>query len=69
MKARAAGDYVMATGQMNFDVVLDHGRGPMQAKVTGTPTAPSIRVAPSLLRQVEPDRVERNLEDVLRKFR
>jgi len=68
MKARVAGDYAMATGQLSFDLVLEHGRGVMQAKVTGTAASPSIRVAPSLLHQVEPERVERNLKDLLKKF-
>jgi uncharacterized protein YhdP len=69
MKARVTGDYAIPTGRVNADLVLEHGRGLFQAKVTGTAESPSIRVAPEILRQVEPDRVERGLKDLLKKFR
>ncbi len=70
MKARVAGDYALPTGQMNLDVVVDHGRGQLQAKVAGTAAAPSIRVVTStVLRQVDPEKGERGLKDLLKKFR
>ena len=70
MKARVAGDYALATGQMNLDVMVDLGRGQVQAKVAGTAASPSIRVVPAtVLRQVEPEKVERGLKDLLKKFR
>ena len=69
MKARVTGDYALATGRMSFDVVVDPGRGLVHARVTGTLASPSIRVAPSLVGQVEPERVERSLKDLLKKFR
>ena len=70
MKARVAGDYALTTGQMNLDVMVDLGRGQLQAKVAGTAASPSIRVVrATLLRQVEPEKVERGLKDLLKKFR
>ena len=70
MKARVAGDYALSTGQMNLDVAVDLGRGQLQAKVVGTAASPSIRVVPTTaLRQVEPEKVERGLKDLLKKFR
>jgi uncharacterized protein involved in outer membrane biogenesis len=69
MKARVIGDYAIPTGQMNLDLVLEHGRGMFRAKVTGTAESPSIRVAPTLLPQVDPERVERSFKDLLKKFR
>ena len=70
MQARVAGDYALPTGQLNLDVVVDHGRGQLQAKVAGTAASPSIRVVPAtVLRRVEPEKVERGLKDLLKKFR
>jgi AsmA protein len=70
MKAKVVGDYVIPTGRINADIVLEHGRGLMHAKVTGTAESPAIRVAPpTVLRGVEPERVERGFKDLLNKFR
>jgi hypothetical protein len=70
LKARAVGDYALPTGQVSFDVVVDHGAGQLRAKVTGSAASPSIRVAPAtILRQVDSARVERGLQDLLKKFR
>ena len=70
MTIKMIGDYVLPTDRVNFDVVLDYGRGQLQAKVTGTAASPSIRVAPpAMLRQVDPGKVERGLKDLLGKFR
>jgi hypothetical protein len=70
MRVTAAGDYVLATGGLNMDVVVRYARGTVQAKVTGTAASPSIRVLPaSALRSVDPQRVERGLQDLLKRFR
>ena len=70
LKARATGDYALPTGRVNLDVVLDYGRGQLQAKVTGTAASPSIRVAPTtVLHQVDPQKVEHNIKELLKKFR
>jgi uncharacterized protein involved in outer membrane biogenesis len=69
MKARVTGDYAIPTGQVNVDLVLEHGRGLFQAKVTGTAESPSIRVAPAIVRRIEPEQVERGFKDLLKKFR
>jgi hypothetical protein len=70
MKVKVAGDYALPTGQVNFDVVVDDGRRQLQAKVTGPAASPAIRVAPAtILRQLEPEKAERSLQDLLKKFR
>lgn len=66
----AAGDYGLATGRVNMDVTIQHRRGQLQAKVTGDAASPSVRVNPAgLLRDVDPQKVERGLQDLLRRFR
>jgi uncharacterized protein YhdP len=70
MKVRVTGDYALPTSQVNLDVVVDDGRRQLQAKVTGHAASPAIRVAPAaILRQLESERVERSLKDLLKKFR
>ncbi len=70
LKVSAAGEYGLPTGRLDVDVVLDHGRGTARAKITGTAASPSIRVdAGSILRDVDPSKVERGLRDLLRRFR
>jgi hypothetical protein len=70
MKATVAGDYALASGRMNLDVLVDHGRGRLKATVTGTAASPSIRMSPaSVLRDVDPGKVERGLQDLLRRLR
>jgi hypothetical protein len=55
---------------MNLDLVVNHGRGKLQAKVTGSSASPSIRIVPaSVLRQVDPGRARRGLEELLKRFR
>jgi hypothetical protein len=69
MKVSIAGDYGLATGRMNLDMVVSHGRGQLQAKVTGTTVSPSIRVSPStVLRDVDPQKAEKGLKDLLKRF-
>jgi hypothetical protein len=70
MVVAVSGDYVLASGAMDLDVVINHGRGEVRAAVTGTAAAPSIRVIPaSVLGNVDRERVESGLKDLLRKFR
>ena len=69
-KASVAGDYVLATNVMNLDVLINHGRGEVRAKVTGTAAAPAIRIVPgSVLRSIDEDKVRRGLRDLLKQFR
>jgi uncharacterized protein involved in outer membrane biogenesis len=70
MKVTVAGDYALASGAMNLDMVVNHGRGEVRAKVTGTAAAPSIRVVPaSVLRNLDQEKVETGLKDLLKRFR
>jgi uncharacterized protein involved in outer membrane biogenesis len=70
MKVSVAGDYVLVSGAMNLDMLVNHGRGEVRAKVTGTSASPSIRVLPSsVLRGLEADTVESGLRDLLKQFR
>ena len=67
MKISLAGDYVLASGAMHLDVVIDHGRGRIKAAVTGTSQSPTIRVAPGSL--LPAPAVERGLRDLLKRLR
>lgn len=70
LKVTVAGEYALPTGRMNLDLLVNHGRGEIQAKVTGSSASPSIRIVPaSVLRQVDPGKVERGLEELLKRFR
>jgi AsmA-like protein len=70
MKVRVAGDYALATARVSLDVVVDDGRRQLQAKVTGPAAAPAIRVEPvAILRQLDAEKAERDLKDLLKKFR
>ena len=69
MTARARGDYVLASGHVNADVVLERDRSVFQAKVTGPADSPSIRTPASLARTIDPDRPERGFKELLKKFR
>ena len=70
MKVGVKGQYALAAGTLDLDVVVNHGRGQVAAKVTGTAAAPSIRLAPSaLVRDLDPDTQERGLSDLLKRFR
>jgi hypothetical protein len=69
MKVAIAGDYSLPTTRMNLDMVITHGRGEIQARVTGTTASPSIRVSPaSVLRDVDPQKAEKGLRDLLKRF-
>jgi len=70
MKVTVVGDYALTTRHVSFDVVVDDGRRQLQAKVTGPAASPAIRVAPaSILRQIDPEKAERGLKELLKKFR
>lgn len=69
-RMRAAGTYALASGALNLDVVLQQGRAELRARVTGTAASPSISLAPeSLTRGLDRERMERGLQDLLRRFR
>lgn len=63
MRVAVAGEYRLASGRMNLDMVVNHGRGEVTAKVTGTAASPSIRVAPSA------KTLETGLRELLKRFR
>ncbi|MGH7388573.1 MAG: AsmA-like C-terminal region-containing protein [Candidatus Rokuibacteriota bacterium] len=70
LTATAAGTYGLATGAVNMDIGLASGRTQLQAKVTGSADRPSIRVNPAAtLRDVDPGKVEKGLQDLLKRFR
>jgi len=70
LKISAAGTYALASGAVNLDVGVVTGRTELKGKVTGTTSSPSIRVAPpAALREVDPGKVEKGLQDLLKKFR
>jgi hypothetical protein len=69
MKVSIAGDYGLATGRMDLDMIVNHGRGQLQAKVTGTTASPSIRVSPStVLRDLDRPKTEKGIKDLLKRF-
>jgi uncharacterized protein involved in outer membrane biogenesis len=70
MKVAVAGQYGLATGRMDLDMVITHARGELKAKVTGSAASPSVRVDPAaILRGVDPGKVERGLGDLLKRIR
>jgi AsmA family/AsmA-like C-terminal region len=64
---RARGDYALARGDVRADVVVERDRSVVQAKVTGSVDAPTIRTSTSLARHL--DTTERPFRDLLKKFR
>ena len=70
VKIGIAGQYALASGRMDLDLAMSHGRGEIQAKVTGSAASPSIRVVPaSVLKNVDRGKVERGLQDLLKRLR
>lgn len=70
LNAVVAGTYGLGSGTVNMDVTLASGKTQLQAKVTGSASNPSIRVNPAAtLRDVDPAKVEKGLQDLLKKFR
>jgi hypothetical protein len=69
MKVLIAGDYGIASGRMNLDMTVNHGRGEIKAKITGTTSSPSVRVAPgTLLKDLETGKSGKGLQDLLKRF-
>jgi hypothetical protein len=69
MKVGVAGNYALASGRMNLDLVVDHGRGQLRAKLTGTAASPSISVAPaSVLKDIDPQKAQKGIQDLLKRF-
>lgn len=69
MKVAIAGDYALANGRMNLDLIVTHDRGELKAKLTGTAAAPSIAVSPaSVLRDVDPQKAQKGIQDLLKRF-
>ena len=62
MKIAAVGEYRLADGRMNFDLLMTHGRGEVKAKVTGTAASPSIRALPTSILRTEPGRIPGRLK-------
>jgi uncharacterized protein YhdP len=69
LKVAIAGNYALASGRMNLDLVVNHDRGEVKAKLTGTAASPSINVAPSsVLKDVDPQKVQKGIQDLLKRF-
>lgn len=70
MKVAIAGQYGLANGRMDLDMIITHGRGELKAKVAGNAASPSIRVDPAtILRGVDREKVEKGLGDLLKRIR
>jgi hypothetical protein len=70
MKVAVAGEYRLASGRMNLTMIVNHRRGDVSAKITGTAASPSIRVEPStVVRGLDRKKVEGGLRDLLKRFR
>jgi hypothetical protein len=69
MKVSIAGDYALPTGRMNLDMIVQHGRGELRAKVSGTAASPSISVSPaSVLRDIDQEKAQKGIRDLLKRF-
>jgi AsmA family/AsmA-like C-terminal region len=70
MKVGIVGDYGLASGRMNLDLRVDHGRGELRARVSGNAASPTIRVDPtSLSGAVSREQIEGGLQELLKRFR
>ncbi len=70
VKATIAGQYALARGALNFDVVATLAGRSVKAKVSGTAAAPSISVVPtSILSPEDAGRLEKGLQDLLKQLR
>jgi hypothetical protein len=69
VKVGVAGEYGLATGRMNLDLRVDHGKGEVRAKVTGNAASPTVRIDPSSIAgQIDRGKVESGLQDLLKRF-
>jgi hypothetical protein len=70
MRIAATGEYELATGRIDLNMVVNHGRGQAYARVTGTAESPSFHVTPStILREVDPGKIGRGLKDLFDRWR
>ena len=70
MKIAVAGEYGLATGRVNADMRVIHGRGEVRAKVTGNAASPSVRVDPSsVVGEGGRQKVEEGIQDLLKRFK
>ena len=70
MKIGVAGEYGLATGRVNADLKVNHGRGEIRAKVTGNAASPSVRVDPtSVVGEGGRQKVEEGIQDLLKRFK
>jgi len=70
MKIGVAGEYGLATGRVNADLKVNHGRGEIRAKVTGNAASPSVRVDPaSIVGEGGRQKVEEGIQDLLKRFK
>jgi hypothetical protein len=70
MKIGVVGEYGLATGRVNADMRVNHGRGEIRAKVTGNAASPSVRVDPSsLVGEGGRQKVEEGIQDLLKRFK
>ncbi|HEU5193538.1 MAG TPA: AsmA family protein [Methylomirabilota bacterium] len=67
MKVLIAGDYGLGSSRMNLDMTVTHNRGDIKAKITGTTSSPSVRVAPSSI--IAPEKAEKGIQDLLKRFK
>ena len=69
MKVAIAGDYTLASGRLNVDMTVNHNRGQLKAKITGTTASPNVAVSPaSVLKDVDPQKAEKGIRDLLKRF-
>ncbi len=68
MRISGGGRYTFATDYLDLDLVVNHGRGLVYAKVTGPADSPSIHVMPTtILRDLDPGKIGHGVEDFFRK--
>ncbi|MGH7333317.1 MAG: AsmA family protein [Candidatus Rokuibacteriota bacterium] len=66
----AAGEYAFVRDGLNVDMVVRHRRGQTKARITGTAAAPVLHVdVAGALREIEPRGLERDLRNLLKRFR
>ena len=66
----AVGEYAFIRDGLNVDMVVKHRRGQVKAKITGTAASPALHVdTAGVMREVEPRGLERDLRNLLRRFR
>jgi uncharacterized protein YhdP len=66
----AAGEYAFIRDSLNVNMVVRHRRGQVKATVTGTASAPVLHVdVPGALREFESRGLERDLRNLLKRFR